>query len=171
MSALLMPFTAFPLSYSHLVYAFCKRPLQDKPCQSPPSLISHHRTDRNPYYQSDGHVFLESRAAAIQHSALFLSCPAGTTTPSLLPPSTPIETCVHVHGWYDGPLPLPCPCTVVWPTDQYALLVWISIPGVHSSNIHQLSSNIKSCVSCVSAHREHSIHTCSYKTWTHAIFT
>lgn len=39
-------------------------------------------------------------------------------------------------GRYDGPLPLLCPCTVVWPTDQHAPLVWITIPGAHSSNMY-----------------------------------
>lgn len=48
------------------------------------------------YYQTGGHVFLESRAVAILHSALFLSCPAGTTTLSLLPPAATTDTHTHI---------------------------------------------------------------------------
>lgn len=47
------------------------------------------------YYWTGGHVFLESRAVAMLHSTLYLSCPAGTTTPSLPPP--PRHRCTHPH--------------------------------------------------------------------------
>lgn len=41
-------------------------------------------------------MFLESRAFAILHCTLFLSCPAGTTIPSHLPPPQ-MHTHTHIH--------------------------------------------------------------------------
>lgn len=49
------------------------------------------------YYRTGSHEFLESRAVAVLHSALYLSCPAGTTTSSpLLLPTTDAHTHVDV---------------------------------------------------------------------------
>lgn len=66
------------------------------PLLSCPSSQSREKSTVN-YYWPGSHVFLESRAVAMLHSALYLSCPAGTTTPSLHSSSLPTATDAHTH--------------------------------------------------------------------------
>lgn len=87
------------------------------------SLLSHHSSQswqksRVNYYQTRGHVFSESRAIPILHSTLFLSCPAGTTTPSTLhtpPPRQPSPAAGAAPQMYAPTLTDVCECVRLVP--------------------------------------------------------
>lgn len=68
------------------------------------------------YNRTVSHVFLESLAVVMLHSSLFLSCPAGTTTQSLLPPPT-CHRCTLAHTHIDV-----CACAgLVWRSSAFTM--------------------------------------------------